>query len=155
MITTSPSTVASHVNRCAATVPASITPTGVSSGLVATAISCDARLSRSSAKPELGRDHVDRLHEAVAEHLEHRARLRRLRVLAEEHDLAHDHLGRVVADVGELLGAYVADVAAQRRQREREPFGDPAGIDAGAVQRHAGLPARRFERLHSRRVVVG
>ena len=44
-------------------------------------------------------------------------------------------LGRVVADVGELLGAHVADVAAQRRQHQREPLGDAAGIDAGAVQR--------------------
>ena len=34
-------------------------------------------------------------------------------VLAEQHHLAHDHVGRVVADVGELLGAHVADVAAQ------------------------------------------
>ena len=114
------------MNRCAATVPASSTPTGVSSGFVATAISCVARFSGVEREPELGRDHVDRLHEAVAEHLEHRARLRRLRVLAEQHDLAHDHLGRVVADVGELLGAHVADVAAQRRQREREPLGDAA-----------------------------
>ena len=64
VITGSPSTVPSHVNRCAATVPGSITPTGVSIGAVATAISWVVRLSASSVEAELGRDHVDRLHEA-------------------------------------------------------------------------------------------
>ncbi len=69
--------------------------------------------------------------------VDHRALRRGLRVLAEQHDLAHDHVGRVVADVGELLGAHVADVAAQRRQHQREPLGDAARVDAGAVQRDA------------------
>ena len=80
--------------------------------------------------------------------VDHRALRRGLGVLAEQHDLAHDHLGRVVADVGELLGAHVADVAAQRRQHEREPLGDATRVDAGAVQRDA---ARHGTRLRSRR----
>ena len=64
--------------------------------------------------------------------------------------VAHDDLGRVVADVGELLGAHVADVAAQRRQHEREALGDAAGVDAGAVQRDAAAAARGLERGDAR-----
>ena len=49
--TGSPSTVASHWNRCAATVPGSMGPMGESIGAVATAISCDVRNSGSMSKP--------------------------------------------------------------------------------------------------------
>ncbi len=51
VITGSPSTRPSHVKRCAATVPSSSTPTGVSRGRVATAISCVVRFSPSRLHP--------------------------------------------------------------------------------------------------------
>ncbi len=47
----SPPTVPSHVNRWPATVPSSMTPTGVSSGRVARAISCNDRFCASSFHP--------------------------------------------------------------------------------------------------------
>ena len=77
-----PFTVPCHVKRCAATVPFSITPTGVSMSRVATAISCCRALLGIELHPSSARDHVDRLHEAVAEHVDHRALGRGLGILA-------------------------------------------------------------------------
>ena len=74
--------------------------------------------------------------------------------LAEQHHLAHDELGRVGADVGELLGAHVADVAAERRDHQREALGDAAGVDAGAVQRDAALAAGGLELRRPRRAMA-
>ena len=51
--------------------------------------------------------------------------------------------GAVGADVGELLGAHVRDRARQRRDHQREPLGDAARVDAGAVQRRRRPPRRR------------
>ncbi len=70
-----------------------------------------AALVGVEAEAEGRRQHVDRLVEADAEEIEHRARLRVLGAFPEEHDLLHDELGTVDADVGELLGADVAHVA--------------------------------------------
>ena len=65
--------------------------------------------------------------------------------LPEQHHVAHD-LGRAVgADVAELLGAHVCHRVRKRRHHEREPLGDPAGMDAGAVQRDATLGAGGLE----------
>ena len=149
VITGSPSTVPSHVKRCAATVPASITPTGVSSRHGRDRHLVRRALLGVERPAELGRDHVDRLHEAVAED-----RRASGSCAASSGGLPNSMtsrttmLGRVVADVGELLGAHVADVAAQRRQHQREPLGDAAGVDAGAVQRDV---ARRCTRPRARR----
>ena len=143
VITGSPSTSPSHVNRCAATVPASSTPTGVSRSLVVDRHLVGRALLGVERPAELGRDHVDRLHEPVAEDRRHRARLGLLRRRPEQHDVAHHRLGRVVADVGELLGAHVADVPAQRGEHEREPLGDAARVDAGAVQRRVAARGTR------------
>ncbi len=143
VMTGSPPTVPCQVNRCAATVPFSITPTGVSRSLVATGHLVLRPLLRVELPSRLGTDHVDRLHEAMPEDLDHRALRGDLGRLAEQHHLAHDHVGRVVADVGELLGPHMANVAAQRRQHQREPLGDPAGIDPGAVQRRLALRGTR------------
>ena len=72
--TGSPSTVASHVNRCAATRPGSIGPIGESIGAVATATSWLVRDALVEAEAELGGEHVDRLPEPGAHELDHRAR---------------------------------------------------------------------------------
>ena len=61
-----PSIVPCHVKRWAATVPASMTPTGVSIGSVATAISWRRALLVVERDAERVGDHVDRLAEAVA-----------------------------------------------------------------------------------------
>ena len=110
MTTGSPRTVPCQVKRWAATVPDASTPTGVAIGAVA-----DRHLVEGALLPveanEPGREHVDRLLEASAEDAEHRAPGRELGRLAEEHHLADHRLGSVAADVGELLGAHVADDA--------------------------------------------
>ena len=112
-------------------------------------------LLRVELPAEPGGDHVDRLREPVTEHRRHRARGGLLRRRPEEHHLAHDRLGRVVADVRELLHPHVLDVAAQRGEHQREPFGDAAGVDAGAVQRGAAAPARVLEQRGLRATPVG
>ena len=84
-------------------------------------------------------DHEDRLAEPAAERVDHDAGAGLLGGLAEQHPVAH-HVGRAVgADVGELLRPHVGDRARQGRDHEREPLGDPPGVDPGAVQGHAGL----------------
>ncbi|MEZ5139358.1 MAG: hypothetical protein R2711_11500 [Acidimicrobiales bacterium] len=90
-------------------------------------------------------DEVDRLAEAVAQQPEHRAGRRLLRRLAEQHDLAHHELRRVGAQVGELLGPDVADVAAEAREEHGDLLGDAARVDAGAVHADPGLPAGALE----------
>ena len=88
---------------------------------------------------------MHRLAEARAEHVGHDARARLLGLGAEQHHVADD-VGRVVrADVGELFRAHARDRRRHRRQHQREAFGDPAGMDAGAVQRRVAGRARRFE----------
>ena len=59
--------------------------------------------------------------------------------LAEEHHLAHHAFGLIGADVRELLSPHVADVVGERRDHQREAFGDAAGMNARAVQRDAAL----------------
>ena len=61
VITGSPSTRPSHVNRCAATVPASSTPTGVSRSCVRDRHLVGRALLGVERPTELGGDHVDRL----------------------------------------------------------------------------------------------
>ena len=59
-------------------------------------------------------DHADRLGEPRAQDVEHGAGRRLFQCLPEQHHVANDGLGLVVADVTELLGPHVADVPAQR-----------------------------------------
>ena len=61
------------MKRWAATVPASMTPTGVSKSSVVTAISWMVRFSASSVTPRRVGHHVDGLAEAVAQQAEHGA----------------------------------------------------------------------------------
>jgi hypothetical protein len=82
---------------------------------------------------------------AAAEQAEHGTLGRDRGRLSEQHDLAHDQLGFVRADVRELLGTDAPDVARQVRDQQRDALGDAARVDAGAVQRHAAFPARAFD----------
>ena len=66
-------------------------------------------------EPELVRNHVDRLEKPVGHDLEHRALRGHFGRLAEQHHVTDHARRRVVADVGELLHAHVADVAAEAR----------------------------------------
>ena len=146
VITGSPSTRPSHRKRCAATVPGSIGPMGESIGAVATAISWVVRSSGSRSKPSSSATmHTDWRNPAPrASAMMLVARL--LGRLAEQHPVADDVGCAVGADVGELLGPDVGDRPRQRRDHEREPLGDAAGVDAGAVQGDAGLAANASNR---------
>ncbi len=89
---------------------------------------------RLDVETQLVGDHEDRLSKSRAECIGHDAGASFFGFLAEEHPVAHD-VGRAVgADVGELLGAHMCDRAGQGRDHEREPFGDPARMNAGAMQ---------------------
>ena len=125
--------------------PGASVPTGVSIGARRDGHLVARPLLAVEREAEAGREHVDRLLEAGAEDAEHRALRGHLGRLPEEHDVAHDVLGAVGADVGELLGAHVAHAARERRDHEREALGDAARVDARAVQRDAGRAARGLE----------
>src|SRR5207244_8399116 len=62
-----------------------------------------------------------------------------------QHDVSHHARGRVVANVGELLHANVADVSTECAEGKRETLGDPARVLAGAVQGDVGRDARGFD----------
>ena len=146
VITGSPSTSASHLKRCAATVPGWIGPIGRVDRRGGHRHLVRRAQLRVDVEAQLVGDHEHRLAKAGAERVGHDAGARLLGRLAEQHPVAHD-VGRAVgADVGELLGAHVGDRARERRDHERESLGDAAGVDAGAVQGDPGLLGDRVER---------
>ena len=92
-------------------------------------------------EPHLRHDHPYRGLEARGQQVDDRARHRLLGRHAEPHDVAH-HVGGVVgADVAELLRPHVRDRRGQRRDHQREPLGDAARVNTGAVQRASAFGA--------------
>ena len=80
---------------------------------------------------------------------QHRALRRLLGRLAEQHDLAHDVSRRRRCGCRRTPRLGRADVPRERRQHQRDPLGDAAGVDAGAVQRDP--PARQAASTRRRR----
>ena len=97
----------SHVNRWAATVPGSMTPTGESIASVSTAISWVVRFSASSTTPSASATMSIDWPKPTARKSSIGLAAASSRRLAEQHDVADDVDGGVGTEVGELLRPHV------------------------------------------------